>query len=161
MISFIVAMDDNNLIGKDNALPWYLPADLAYFKKVTTNHTIVMGRKTYESIGRPLPNRQNVVLTHSTSFQEDGVTVIHSLDELKEMANHSNEELFIIGGARLYEQLLPVADRLYVTHIRATFDGDTHFPAFLKEEWKIIDSKEHKKDEKNAYDYEFVVYERS
>ncbi|MGG0384517.1 type 3 dihydrofolate reductase [Priestia filamentosa] len=161
MISFIVAMDDNNLIGKDNALPWYLPADLAYFKKVTTNHTIVMGRKTYESIGRPLPNRQNVVLTHSTSFQEDGVTVIHSLDELKEMANHSNEELFIIGGARLYEQLLPVADRLYVTHIRATFDGDTHFPAFLKKEWKIIDSKEHKKDEKNAYDYEFVVYERS
>lgn len=161
MISFIVAMDDNNLIGKDNALPWYLPADLAYFKKVTTNHTIVMGRKTYESIGRPLPNRKNVVLTHSTSFQEDGVTVIHSLDELKEMANHSNEELFIIGGARLYEQLLPVADRLYVTHIRATFDGDTHFPAFLKEEWKIIDSKEHKKDEKNAYDYEFVVYERS
>jgi dihydrofolate reductase len=161
MISFIVAMDDNNLIGKDNALPWHLPADLAYFKKVTTNHTIVMGRKTYESIGRPLPNRKNVVLTHSTSFQEEGVTVIHSLDELKEMANRSNEELFIIGGARLYEQLLPVADRLYVTHIRATFDGDTHFPAFSKEEWKIIDSEEHKKDEKNAYDYEFVVYERS
>ncbi|YCA44805.1 type 3 dihydrofolate reductase [Bacillus sp. JZ8] len=161
MISFIVAMDDNNLIGKDNALPWHLPADLAYFKKVTTNHTIVMGRKTYESIGRPLPNRKNVVLTHSTSFQEEGVTVIHSLDELKEMANRSNEELFIIGGARLYEQLLPVADRLYVTHIRATFDGDTHFPVFSKEEWKIIDSKEHKKDEKNAYDYEFVVYERS
>ncbi|AKO91717.1 type 3 dihydrofolate reductase [Priestia filamentosa] len=161
MISFIVAMDDNNLIGKDNALPWHLPADLAYFKKVTTNHTIVMGRKTYESIGRPLPKRKNVVLTHSTSFQEEGVTVIHSLDELKEMANHSNEELFIIGGARLYEQLLPVADRLYVTHIRATFDGDTHFPVFSKEEWKIIDSKEHKKDEKNAYDYEFVVYERS
>ncbi len=161
MISFIVAMDDNNLIGKDNALPWHLPADLAYFKKVTTNHTIVMGRKTYESIGRPLPKRKNVVLTHSTSFQEEGVTVIHSLDELKEMANRSNEELFIIGGARLYEQLLPVADRLYVTHIRATFDGDTHFPVFSKEEWKIIDSKEHKKDEKNAYDYEFVVYERS
>ncbi|RAS71932.1 type 3 dihydrofolate reductase [Priestia endophytica] len=161
MISFIVAMDDNNLIGKDNALPWHLPADLAYFKKVTTNHTIVMGRKTYESIGRPLPNRKNVVLTHSTSFQEEGVTVIHSLDELKEMANRSNEELFIIGGARLYEQLLPVADRLYVTHIRATFDGDTHFPVFSKEEWKIIDSEEHKKDEKNACDYEFVVYERS
>ncbi|MFP7484636.1 type 3 dihydrofolate reductase [Priestia filamentosa] len=161
MISFIVAMDDNNLIGKDNALPWHLPADLAYFKKVTTNHTIVMGRKTYESIGRPLPKRKNVVLTHSTAFQEEGVTVIHSLDELKEMANRSNEELFIIGGARLYEQLLPVADRLYVTHIRATFDGDTHFPVFSKEEWKIIDSKEHKKDEKNAYDYEFVVYERS
>lgn len=125
MLSFIVAMDENNVIGKDNDLPWYLPNDLKYFKKMTSGHTIIMGRKTFESIGRPLPNRKNIVLTRDQQYKAEGCTVIHSVDELESYLHE--DEVFLIGGAELFKTTLPKADRLYITRIHATFDGDTFF----------------------------------
>ncbi|MBO9129348.1 dihydrofolate reductase [Bacillus sp. 165] len=156
MISLIWAMDDNCTIGKNNDLPWRLPADLGYFKKVTYGHPVVMGRKTYESIGKPLPGRENIVVTRNKEYQPEGVTVVHSLEEVQAQ----EKDVFVIGGAQLYKQALPLADRLYVTHIHEVFEGDTYFPQFEKEEWQVITQEQGIRDEKNPYDYEFVVYER-
>ncbi|AEN88050.1 dihydrofolate reductase [Priestia megaterium] len=161
MISLIVAMDQNRLIGKENDLPWRLPEDLKYFKRITTSHTIVMGRKTFESIGRPLPNRENVVLTRQKDYQQEGATVIHSVEELEALDAEKEDELFVIGGATLYEQTLDVANRLYITHIEESFEGDTHFPAVNLSEWRVISKQQGIKDEKNPYTYYFTVYERS
>ncbi|WP_027409773.1 type 3 dihydrofolate reductase [Anoxybacteroides tepidamans] len=160
MISLIVAMDQNRIIGKDNKLPWHLPADLAYFKRVTMGHPIVMGRKTFESIGRPLPGRDNIVLTRNRSFQPEGCIVIHSIDDIQKMAAERNDEIFVIGGAELFEAVLPVADRLYITKIEAQFPGDTFFPPFQEADWCLVSSEKGPKDEKNPYDYAFLVYER-
>jgi dihydrofolate reductase len=151
MISLIVAMDQNRLIGKDNDLPWRLPEDLKYFKRITTGHTVVMGRKTFESIGRPLPNRENVVLTHQKDYKKEGATVIHSVEELEALDAEKEDELFVIGGATLYEQTLDVANRLYITH----------FPAVNLSEWKVVSQTQGIQDEKNPYTYYFTVYERS
>ncbi len=161
MISLIVAMDQNRLIGKENDLPWRLPEDLKYFKRITTSHTIVMGRKTFESIGRPLPNRENVVLTRQKDYQQEGATVSHSVEELEALDAEKKDELFVIGGATLYEQTLDVANRLYITHIEESFEGDTNFPAIDLSEWKVISKQQGIKDEKNPYTYYFTVYERS
>ncbi len=151
-------MDENNVIGKDNDLPWYLPNDLKYFKKVTTGHTIAMGRKTYESIGRPLPNRQNIVLTRDLSYNAEGCTVIHSIDELKPYLN--DDEVFLIGGAELFKMALPIADRLYITRIHDTFDGDTYFPSIDFSEWKVVEELKGETDERNPYEHTYYVYER-
>lgn len=160
MISLIVAMDNNRVIGKDNQLPWHLPADLAYFKKTTMGHSIVMGRKTFVSIGRPLPGRENIIVTRNHSFQAEGCTVIHSVDDIKVIASKRKEEVFVIGGAEIFQATLPFADRLYMTKIDAHFPGDTFFPSFDETEWQLISSKKGLKDEKNPYDYTFLVYER-
>ncbi|WP_216831023.1 dihydrofolate reductase [Alkalihalobacterium elongatum] len=160
MISFLVAMDNNRVIGKDNDLPWSLPADLAYFKKVTMGHPIIMGRKTYESIGRPLPGRENIIITRNQEYSADGCTVMHSLDDVKKFVDHSNKETFIIGGAEIFKEAFPIADKLYITHIDEEFDGDTYFPAFDEKEWKEVSREKGIKDEKNPYDYYFTVYER-
>jgi dihydrofolate reductase len=160
MISHIVAMDQNRVIGKDNRLPWHLPADLAYFKKVTMGHAIIMGRKTFESIGRPLPGRENVIVTRNQSFQAEGCTVIHSIEEVCQFAAKRNDEVFVIGGAELFRVTLPFAERLYVTKIEANFPGDTFYPAFDESEWQLVSYTKGKKDEKNPYDYAFIVYER-
>jgi dihydrofolate reductase len=157
MISLIWAMDDNRTIGKNNDLPWRLPADLAYFKKVTYGHPVVMGRKTYESIGKPLPGRENIIVTRNKDYRPKGVTVVHSLEEVKQT---KQEEIFVIGGAQIFEQALPLADRLYVTHIHETFEGDTFFPDFNEEEWKVVKQEQGMRDEKNPYEFEFIVYER-
>lgn len=160
MISLIVAMDQNRVIGKDNQLPWHLPADLQYFKNVTTGHPIVMGRKTRESIGRNLPNRENVVITRNKDYQCEGCTVIHSVDEIKEWSKTKNEEIFIIGGAELFKETLALMDRLYITLIESEFDGDTHLPEIDMENWSLIKQEKGIKDDKNKYDYTFYVYKR-
>ncbi|OQP03725.1 dihydrofolate reductase [Geobacillus sp. 44B] len=160
MISHIVAMDQNRVIGKDNRLPWHLPADLAYFKKVTMGHAIVMGRKTFESIGRPLPGRENVIVTRNRSFQPEGCKVLHSIEEVKQFAAKCDDEVFVIGGAELFRATLPVADRLYITKIEASFPGDTFYPAFNESQWQLVSYTKGIKDEKNPYDYAFIIYER-
>jgi dihydrofolate reductase len=160
MISHIFAMDQNRVIGKDNRLPWHLPADLAYFKKVTMGHAIMMGRKTFESIGRPLPGRENVIVTRNRSFRAEGCTVLHSLEEVRQFAANRDDEVFVIGGAELFQATLPVADRLYITKIEASFPGDTFYPAFDESQWQLVSYTKGIKDEKNPYDYAFMVYER-
>jgi dihydrofolate reductase len=160
MISLLVAMDKNQLIGKDNDLPWRLPADLAYFKRVTMGHPIIMGRKTYDSIGRPLPGRENIIVTRDTSYEAEGCKVIHSIEEIVKMNEQTDQELFVIGGAEIFKEILPHSDRLYITEINEVFDGDTYFPAFDKAEWKVISKEQGIKDEKNPYDYTFLVYEK-
>ncbi|KAF1679909.1 MULTISPECIES: dihydrofolate reductase DfrA [Bacillus] len=159
MISFIFAMDANRLIGKDNDLPWHLPNDLAYFKKVTSGHSIMMGRKTYESIGRPLPNRKNIVVTSAPASQFPGCTVVSSIKDVLDICSDS-EECFVIGGAQLYTALFPYADRLYMTKILHEFEGDRHFPEFDETDWKLVSAEKGIKDEKNPYDYEFLIYEK-
>lgn len=158
MISFIVAMDANRAIGVNNQLPWSLPADLAYFKKVTMEHPIIMGRKTFESIGRPLPGRENIVITRNASYQPEGVTICHSIEEA--VYERDDKEVFIIGGAHIFEQTLRYADRLYITHIHEEFPGDTFFPVIESSQWEVVSKEKGMKDEKNPYDYDFVVYER-
>ncbi|ANB58242.1 dihydrofolate reductase [Anoxybacillus sp. B7M1] len=161
MISLIVAMDHHRVIGKDNQLPWHLPADLAYFKRVTMGHPIIMGRKTFESIGRPLPGRENIIITRNHSFRPEGCTVIHSVADIQKIAaERENEEIFIIGGAELFRATLPLADRLYITKIAGQFAGDTFFPSFDEREWCLVSSQQGQKDEKNRYDFAFLVYER-
>ena len=143
MISLIAAVSENNVIGNKGALPWHLPRDFAFFKETTVEHTVVMGRKTFESIGRPLPNRKNIILTRQdVSF--DGCTVVHSIDEIPQ-----EEDVFVIGGAEIYNQFLPLAKRLYITVVHTTLEGDTYFPAIDPATWKCVSSQRHEKDEKN------------
>lgn len=145
MISFVVAMDENRAIGKDNDLPWYLPNDLKHFKNVTMGKPIVMGRKTYESIGKPLPGRENIVVTRDDNYQAEGTTIVHSVDDvLKKDA----EELCVIGGTEIFKLFMPVADRLYVTEIHHTFDADTYFPEINRDEWREVSRKPGILDEK-------------
>ena len=158
MISLIVAKARNGIIGSNNDLPWYLPADLRHFKEVTMGHTVVMGRKTFESIlqrlGKPLPDRKNVVITRDQSFTYPGVTIIHDVNEISQLG-----DCFVIGGAEIYGQTIDMADRLYITEVHADSEGDTFFPA-LDASWKEISRVQHQADDKNQYDYDFVVYER-
>ncbi|KZE67743.1 dihydrofolate reductase [Fictibacillus phosphorivorans] len=157
MISFVVAMDENRAIGKDNDLPWYLPNDLKHFKNVTMGKPIVMGRKTYESIGKPLPGRENIVVTRDDNYQASGTTVVHSVDEV---LNLDAEELCVIGGTEIFKLFMPVADRLYVTEIHDTFDADTYFPEINRNEWHEVSRKPGIVDEKNKYPHDFVVFEK-
>lgn len=158
-LSIIVAMDDNHLIGKDNALPWHLPADLAFFKKVTTGHSIVMGRKTYDSIGRPLPNRRNLVITRNADVSIQGCEVFNSIDNALQSAKEE-EEVLVIGGANLCKQVLDQVDRLYITHIEGVFEGDTYFPDYDEDDWRVISCESHTPDEKNPHHYHFKILER-
>jgi len=158
MISLIFAMDRNNGIGFNNRLPWYLPADFSYFKKVTMGQPIIMGRKTFESIGKPLPGRLNIVITRSTSFSREGCIVVDSLNKVKELIK--NKEAFIIGGAEIYRAFLPIADKLYITVIDKTFEADTFFPEIDYSKWELVSSELGVKDEKNPLDYTFFVYQR-
>jgi len=159
MLSIITAMDENRLIGKDNGLPWKIPADLQFFKKVTMNKPIIMGRKTFESIGRPLPGRRNIIITRDTLISVDGCEVVYSLDAAIESVKDV-EEAMVIGGANIYQQFLPQADRLYLTRVAGKFDGDAWFPEIDFENWALVEKEEHKADEKNECDYSFQVYAR-
>jgi dihydrofolate reductase len=158
-LSIIVAMDDNQLIGKDNALPWHLPADLGYFKKTTTGKTVLMGRKTYESIGRPLPNRRNVIVSRNTDFQAPGCEVVASIDQALELAK-DDDEVMVMGGASFYEQMLPNVDRLYITQIEGEYEGDAHFPSFNREDFVENFRQTHRPDEKNQHTYHFTILDR-
>lgn len=159
MISIIVACSENNVIGKDNGLVWRLSNDLKRFKALTTGHVIVMGRKTFESIGRPLPNRRNIILSKNLESME-GCEIMRSTDEVLELAKSTDEELFIIGGGQVYEQFLPFADKLYLTLVHTVAEGDTFFPALNRDEWTEVARESFKADEKNEFDYEFVDYLR-
>ncbi len=158
-LSIIVAMDDNQLIGRDNALPWRLPADLGYFKKTTTGKTVLMGRKTYESIGKPLPNRRNVIVSRNSEFKAEGCEVVDSIDAALNLAKDDNE-VMVMGGASFYEQMLPSADRLYITRIDGKYDGDAHFPKFNIEEFIEVSRESHSPDEKNPHTYHFTILDR-
>jgi len=159
LVSIIAAMDRNRLIGNKNQLPWYLPADLAHFKQVTMGKPIIMGRKTYDSIGRPLPGRTNIVLTRSADFHAEGVVTANTLQQALDYVSTENE-VMIIGGSTIYELALPRADRLYLTYVENSFEGDAWFPDFDLDQWHIIASEEHSADEKNSSTYRFVTYER-
>jgi dihydrofolate reductase len=159
MTSFVVAIAENGVIGNDNKLLWHLPADLKFFKQTTMGHPIIMGRKTFDSIGRVLPGRRNIVITRNKDFKKEGVDVFHSVEELMKNVN-TNEELMVIGGAEIYRLFFLTCDRLYITWVHHKFEGDTFFPEFNLEEWKEISSEKHLKDEKNAFDYTFAIYDK-
>jgi dihydrofolate reductase len=159
VLSLIAAVDKKLGIGKDNKLLWYLPADLQYFKRVTSGSTVIMGRKTYESIGRALPNRRNIVLTRTEDYEAPGCEVMEELfDAIKSCSKEG--EVFIIGGAEIYRQAIQVADKIYLTRVDVETDADTFFPDFSLSAWKLIHLLKHKADEKNKYDYSFSIYQR-
>ena len=162
-ISIIVAMDTNNVIGKDNELPWHLPADLQHFKKTTMGKPILMGRKTWESIGRPLPGRTNIVITRDTGYQAQGCVVVNSIDAALDAslaAAGEQDEVMVIGGAEFYRQVLPRTDTLYLTRIHETFEGDTVFPELNAADWCETERSDQSADEKNPHDYSFIRLER-
>jgi dihydrofolate reductase len=164
-INIIVAMDKNQGIGLNNKLPWHLPADLRYFKRVTEHNIIVMGRKTWESIGcKPLPNRSNVVLTRDGLMKDykkyRDCATLSSADIVINTINDEEKEIFIIGGNSVYTQFLPYADNLFITEINHEFEVDSYFPEYDKSEWRLIGEQKGIKDEKNPYDYSFKIYTR-
>jgi len=164
IISLIAAISENNVIGKDNRLIWHLPADIRFFMETTTGHHIVTGRKNYESIPekfRPLKNRTNIIVTRQKDYVAEGAIIVHSLQEAIHYAEtHGEDELFVIGGGEIYQQCLPEADRLYITEVKASFDGDTYFPTYNPHEWIELDRKHHPKDERHEFEFDFVILER-
>ncbi len=158
-LSLVVAMDKNRVIGIDGGLPWHLSSDLKYFRDITMGKPIIMGRKTHESIGRPLPGRRNIVVTRNKSFEAEGCDVVTSLDAALELIADEPEAM-MIGGASLYLDTLPVADQLYMTEVHAEVQGDTWFPEIDPEQWQELSRTSFLANEKNDHDYSFVVYER-
>lgn len=160
ILSMIVATANNRIIGKDNDMPWHLPADLAYFKKTTLGKPVIMGRKTFESIGRPLPGRRNIVISRDNSYAVEGVDTVTSVEQGL-LLIEGVEEAMVIGGGAIYTHCMKVASRLYITHISADIDGDTHFPEYDLAEWDQISSEKRIADDKNKYDLDFCMYERN
>lgn len=158
-ISAVVAMSENRVIGNGNKLPWHLPADLKHFKAVTMDKPVLMGRKTYDSIGHPLPGRCNIVITRDSDFQAAGCVVANSIDCALKAAAYS-EEVCIIGGSLLYEQMLPRIEQIYMTIVHHDFPGDAFFPELDKQAWREVSREDHPADEKNAYAYSFLLLER-
>ena len=156
-LSIICGMDENRLIGSDNALPWHLPADMVYFKKTTMGKPILMGRKTYESIGKPLPGRRNIIISRDSSYQAEGCDIASSIEAAIDLVDDQPEAM-LIGGASLYEQTMVVADSLYITEIHHQFSGDAWFPAIDPGNWKEVWREEHPTDERNKFNYAFVKY---
>lgn len=154
MITIIVATSKNKVIGDSNSLIWHLPADLKRFKELTTGNPIVMGRKTYESIGRPLPNRRNIIITRDVKYDVEGCEVVNSLEEALMICNN---DCFIIGGGEIYRQSMSIADKIYLTLVHEDFEGDTEFPE-IGPEWKMVESQDFEPDEKNKHKYSFIEY---
>lgn len=159
MFSIVAAISENNVIGKDNKLLWNLPEDLKRFKQLTAGHTIIMGRKTFESIGRVLPNRKHIVITRDESYKVDNanVEIINNIEDLDKYID-SEEEFFIIGGAIIYRQFMSKVNKMYITKINQKFQGDAYFPIINEQEWKVIERTKGIKNEENPYDYEFITY---
>lgn len=158
-LAIIVAMDEQRLIGKDNDLPWKISADLQYFRRTTMGKPIIMGRNTHESIGRPLPGRQNIVISSQQNYKAEGCDVVHSIDDALALCQDA-EQVMVMGGASLYQQILPLADFLYLTRVHASLDGDTWFPEWSEQDWQLISSEDHQADENNEFDYSFQLYQR-
>ena len=164
IISLIAARTQNNVIGKNNDLPWHLPDDMKYFMQTTKGHHTIMGRKNYDSIPekfKPLPNRTNIVVTRQYGFRAPGCIVVNTLEKGLEIARNNGEiEIFIIGGSEIYNLSFSLADKLYITEINTILDGDTHFPDFDKKEWNEISRVHHNKDERHIFDFDFVIYRK-
>jgi dihydrofolate reductase len=157
--SIVAAMSKNRVIGRKGTLPWRMPADLRHFRQVTMGHPILMGRKNYEDIGRPLPGRMNIILTRQRYFRAEGCIVVHSPGEVEDHVSE-DAEIMVIGGAEIYAQFLPRAGRMYLTLIHAEIDGDTFFPEFDRNQWEESDRQDYPADEHNPYPYSFIVLER-
>jgi len=160
MIAFVVAVAENGVIGRDNQLIWRLPADLRHFKELTLGHPVVMGRRTFESIGKPLPGRTNIVVTRQPEWQAEGCTVAYSVPTALELAHQSDELVFVIGGAEIYRQALSAADTMYLTEVHQSFEGDVFFPEINHSEWRETTRERHEPDEKHAYAFSFVTLQR-
>jgi dihydrofolate reductase len=161
-VSLIVAVSSNGVIGRDGGLPWHLPADLKHFKRTTIGHHLIIGRRTWDEVGKPLPGRTMVVVTRSRSFAPGGAQVVRSVEQALEVAA-ADDEPFIGGGSQIYRVALArdLVDRIYLTRIHVVLDGDTYFPDFDLDEWKLVSEEHHDADEKNEFGYSFLVYERA
>lgn len=159
ILSMIAAMDNNRVIGKDNSIPWNLPCEQLYFRNITMGHPVIMGRKSFESIGKPLEGRRNIILTKDSNYSAKGCEIIHSVEEALELFSKSSEEVFVIGGQEIYRQFLPYANRLYITIIDNEFNGNKYFPEININEWKIVSFNKGINDE-SSYSYCHFVYER-
>ncbi len=160
MISLIAAVGKNNELGANNSLLWHLPADMEHFRNTTRGHTVIMGRKTFESIGKALPNRRNIVITRNPDYKSEDIEIVNTPKEALDMVD-GNEEVFVIGGREIYEQCMETANKLYITHVDADFkDSDAFFPTIDIAKWKKVKSAFHAKDADNPYDIEFAEYER-
>jgi dihydrofolate reductase len=159
IVSLIAAMSENRVIGRDGALPWRLPLDMRHFKTLTTGHAVIMGRKTFETLPAALPHRRNIVLTRDRSYRPDGAEVVASLDDALQLAA-DDDEVFVAGGGDVYRLALPRADRLYLTLVHVTVDGDTHFPTVDDSAWRLVSDERHDCDERHAHAFSFRFYER-
>ncbi|MEK4137182.1 type 3 dihydrofolate reductase [Kurthia sp. FSL E2-0154] len=155
MISLIVAHDNNRVIGLNNEMPWHLPGDLAYFKEKTMGKPIIMGRNTFESIGRPLPGRRNIIITRNKAYEAAGAEIVHSLEEALELTKDAEEQM-VIGGEQIFKEALPLADRLYITKIDYSFEGDTFFPSY--EDW--VEKTTTENHEANGFTFRYTIYEK-
>jgi dihydrofolate reductase len=160
-VTLIAAIARNRVIGKDGGLPWRLPADLRHFKRTTVGHPLIMGRRTFESFGRPLPDRTNIVVTRNPHYRPAGAVVVASFDAAMKIARGEDDEIFVGGGEDVFRHFLPLADRMILTWIGGEFEGDTFFPEFDESAWRIVSRADHEPDEKNRWPYSFVVYERA
>lgn len=160
MVTIIAAIAENNALGKNNQLIWHLPADLKRFKKTTLNHVVIMGRKTFESLGKPLPNRTNIIITRDKNYKAESCIVVNSLTEALKVAAKEDENPFILGGAEIYKQAIPFTDRLDLTFVYHKFEADVFFPEIDRKIWKETSRENFKADDKNKYDYSFVTFER-
>lgn len=159
-IAIVAAMGENRAIGLGNGLPWRMPADLKYFKSLTMGHHLIMGRKTFDTVGKPLPGRPTIVVTRQPDLAIEGVTVVNSLDAALELVSEM-DEVFIAGGAEIYRLALEVADRIYLTLIHHSFDADTFFPAFDESQWRLVSRTDYAADEKNPHPYSFLIFDRA
>ena len=160
MITIIVAVGENNGIGLNNQMLWHLPLDLKYFRNKTSGHPVIMGSKTYESIGKPLPNRTNIVISRRKDWFQEGILIVGSIKEAVKFAKKIDENVFIMGGGNIYEQTMEIADKLEVTLVKADLEADTYFPKIDVKRWRKINEVCHQKDEKHAYDFCFQTYEK-
>jgi len=161
VISLVVAASENNVIGKNNKLLWTLPNDMKFFKNVTWAMPVIMGRKTFESLGKPLTGRTNIVITRQADWKKEGTIVVKSLDEaIKQAADTDAKEAFVIGGGEIYKEAIPIADRVYITRVHTTVEGDTSFPELEDKDWKLFSSMDFDADAKHAYAYTFQVWDR-
>ncbi len=158
IVTIVVAIAENHAIGKDNKLLWHLPNDLKHFKEITTGHTIIMGRKTYESVGKPLPNRRNIIVTRQ-NITIEGCEAVNSIEAALALCA-DDAEAFIVGGAEIYKQAMKLTDRIYLTVVHQKFEADSFFPEISKPEWKEVYREDHEPDNKNAIPYSFITFER-
>ena len=158
-ICLVVAASSNNVIGRDGGLPWHLPDDLRHFKHLTTGKPVIMGRRTFESIGKPLPDRRNIVMTRDPDFAAEGCDVVSSVSDAIDLVEGA-AEVMIIGGGMVYHDFLPLADRIYLTRVQAEVEGDTHFPEIDETTWRLVSSEHHDADDKHRYAFEMMVFER-